>query len=431
MAFAPQSVQIEPLGLGMKSENIVVVGAGIVGAATAIWLQRAGFNVTVIDKGAPGMGASFGNGGILASCSVAPVTAPGMIAKAPGYLLDPNFPLFLRWGYLPKLVPWLVQYLSFANVKDTKRIAAALSTIIGDSLEQHQALTQGTSAAKWVQPSEFNFAYKDRAAFEADSFTWELRKDAGFVPEIIEGPAVQEHEPILGPATSLLAVNKNHGFILNPGAYVQNLIDVLVELGGRFVQAEVTDFDLSGGQISAVDTDKGRFACDKAVLAAGVWSGALMKKLGMKVPLEAERGYHILFKNPNVVPKNPLMLTSAKFVATPMQLGVRCAGVVEFGGLSDKPSKAPLMLLRKKIKELLPDLEAASDEEWLGFRPAPTDSLPFIGQVGASQVYTAFGHHHVGLTGGPKTGRLVAGMIAGKSPNNDMSAYEPLRFSNR
>lgn len=413
----------------MPSDHIAIIGAGIVGAASAIWLRRAGYEVTLLDKGVPGMGASFGNGGILASCSVVPVTGPGLLRKSPGYLADPNFPLFVRWSYLPKLVPWLTKYMSHANEADTRRISQGLTTIVGDSLEQHQALTAGTDATKWVQESDYSFAYPDRAAFEADSFAWQLRKEAGFEPSFIEGRDVQEAEPILGDNTQFLAVMKNHGFILNPGSYVGDLVKLFEEMGGTFVQAEARDFDLSGGQIAAIDTSAGRIHCNKAVVSSGVWSKPLMQKLGLNVPLEAERGYHIVFKGANLKPNNPMMLTAGKFVATPMDYGVRCAGVVEFGGLSEKPSKAPLKLLRRKAKEMFPDLTSVSDEEWLGYRPAPSDSLPLIGELGKTGVYSAFGHHHIGLTGGPKTGRLVADMIAGNHSNNDIRPFEPMRFS--
>jgi D-amino-acid dehydrogenase len=413
----------------MKTEHIIIIGAGIVGAATALWLKRAGHEVTLIDKGEPGMGASYGNGCLLASCAMVPVTTPGLISKGPKYLFDPKFPLFLRWGYTPKLLPWLMKYLSFANDADTRRIAKSLTHIVGDSVEQHQALTQGTPAAKWIQESDYNFAYKDRAAFEADAYVWELRREAGFIPEIIEGPAVQEHEPILGKNTTLLAVNKNHGYILNPSNYVKDLVKLLVDMGGRFIQAEVKDFDFSGGQVSAVDTDKGRFDCDKAVISAGIWSKPLMQKLGLKVPMEAERGYHVLFKSPNITPRYPMMVAAGKFVATPMDQGLRCAGVVEFGGLDETPSKAPLALLRRTVAETFPKMQAAEEEEWLGFRPAPTDSLPLIGELGSSGVYTAFGHQHIGLTGGAKTGRMVANLISGQPMNLDMRPYQPDRFA--
>ncbi|ANP35909.1 FAD-binding oxidoreductase [Phaeobacter gallaeciensis] len=413
----------------MSAPQTIVIGAGIVGAATAIWLRRAGHEVTLIDKGEPGMGASYGNGCILASCAIVPVTTPGLLPKGPKYLMDPNFPLFMRWSYAPKLVPWLVKYLSHANDGDTRRIAKGLTNVIGDSVEQHQALTRGTPAAKWVQESDYCFAYENRAAFDADKYVWDLRREAGFVPELIEGAEVQEREPILAPEMKLLAVMKNHGFILNPGKYVQDLVKLLQEMGGRFVQAEVKDFDLSGGRISAVDTDKGRFECREAVLATGVWSKPLMQKLGLNVPLEAERGYHIVFKGPSQTPNNPMMLASGKFVATAMDQGLRCAGVVEFGGLSEEKSKAPLALLRRKVKQCFPQMVAESEEEWLGYRPAPSDSLPLIGEVGSTGVYAAFGHHHVGLTGGAKTGRMVADMIAGQPSNIDLRPYEPDRFA--
>lgn len=412
----------------MNSEHIIVIGAGIVGASSAIWLRRAGFDVTLLDKGRPGMGASYGNGCILANSSVVPVTGPGLVRKSPSYLADPNFPLFMRWSYVPKLLPWLIKYLSFANESDTRRISQGLATIVGDSLEQHKALTAQTKAAKWVQSSNYSFAYADRAAFNADAFGWQLREEAGFIPDLIEGRAVQEEEPILGFGTQLLAVLKDHGFILNPGSYVQDLVSVLKELGGKFVQAEVKDFELSGGKITAIDTNIGRMHCDKAIISSGIWSKPLMQKLGLNVPLEAERGYHIVFEQPSQKPNNPMMLAAGKFVATAMDQGLRCAGVVEFGGLSEKKSKAPLQLLRRKVQEFFPKLSFVSEQEWLGYRPAPTDSLPFIGELSASGVFTAFGHHHIGLTGGPKTGRLVADMIAGHHPNTDIRPFDPMRF---
>lgn len=413
----------------MNNKKVIVIGAGIVGVSSAIWLRRAGYAVTLIDKGEPGMGASYGNAGLLAACAVVPVTVPGLLLKGPKMLFDPSFPLFMRWSYLPKLVPWMARYMSNANDKDTRRIARGITTIIGDSLEQHQALTVGTDAAKWVQESEYSFAYPDRAAFQDDAYAWELRREAGFVPELIEGPAVQEKEPILAKSFGFLAVNKNHGFILNPAGYVKDLVKVLKAEGGKFVCADVRDFDLGGGQISAVETDQGRMECDRAVLATGVWSKPLLGKLGLNVALEAERGYHIVYRDPNIRPNSPMMVTTGKFVATPTDEGLRCAGFVEFGGLKDKKSQAALRLMRKKVGEVFPTMRSSTEEEWLGFRPAPSDSLPLVGEVGNTGVFTAFGHQHIGLTGGPKTGRIVADMIAGNTMNIDTAPFAPNRFS--
>ena len=413
-----------------KAQHVVVVGAGIVGVSTAIWLLRAGLRVTIVDRQEPGEGTSFGNAGVLASCSVAPVTAPGLIAKAPKMLLDNNFPLFLRWSYLPKLAPWLIKYLSHANVEDTRRIAEGLTHLVGDSVEQHEALTKGTEAAKWMNRSDYVFAYQDRAAFDADGFTWDLRKRAGFTPDLIEGDAVREYEPLLGNGINLLAVMRDHGFVAAPGPYVKDLAKEAQKLGASFMKAELRDVSFTDGKVSELILDQGPLACDRVVLATGVWSKPLAKKLGLNVPLESERGYHILFDPAGDKLRAPIMVTTGKFVATPMANGLRCAGVVEFGGLEAGPSEKPLALMEHLVRSTFPKMSLSVKESWLGHRPAPSDSLPIIGDMKGTGVFAGFGHHHIGLTAGPKTGRLIADLITGTRMNLDLSPYSPGRFSN-
>ena len=413
-----------------QRKHVVVVGAGIVGVSAAIWLRRKGVDVTIVDRNRPGSAeaTSYGNAGVLAACSVAPVTAPGLLLKGPRMALDPNFPLFLRWSYLPRLMPWLLRYMSHANDKDTRRIAAGLAPITSDAVEQHQSLTKDTDAARWVQTTDYSFVYPDRAAFEADSYTWMLRKTAGFEPELLEGEAVREFEPNLAKDLNLLAVMHDHGYTKDPGAYVAALATEAEKLGATFHQTEVKDFDFTDGRVSSVLTTTGALDCSDVILATGVWSGPLARKLGLKVPLETERGYHMVFKSPENGPSTPLMVTTGKFVATPMDGGLRCAGVVEFGGLEAGPSKAPLELLQRKVQQSFPGLKFESTETWLGHRPAPSDSLPLIGEIGQTGVLAGFGHHHIGLTAGPKTGRILAGLVSGDRENTDLSAYDPMRF---
>jgi len=164
------------------------------------------------------------------------------------------------------------------------------------------------------------------------------------------------------------------------------------------------------------------------VLATGVWSKPLARKLGLNVPLESERGYHIVFKDPSIKLCSTYMIATGKFVATPMADGLRCAGMVEFGGLDAGPSAAPLKLLRKQVNLNFPTLKYSDSEEWLGHRPVTTDSLPVIGEIAGTRVYAGFGHHHIGLTGGPKTGRLISDLITQGGANIDLSAYDPGRF---
>ncbi len=410
------------------TKNVVVIGAGIVGVSTAIWLQRAGADVTIIDRAGPGKGTSHGNAGVLAAAAMVPVTTPGLIKKAPGMLFNPDFPLYLRWSYLPKIAPWLVKYLSNANDADTRRIARDLAPIVTDSVSQHKSLVSELGLDAWVTESDYCFAYTDEAAFQSEAYVWALRRDAGFEPELIRGGDVQDYEPNISPNVGLIAALKDHGFIRDPGGYVQALAKAFEGMGGKIIEAEVKDFDLSGGRISGLETTIGRVDCDDAVLATGVWSKPMMKKLGLNIPLESERGYHIVYEDATGGPSRPTMIASGKFVATPMAQGVRCAGIVELGGLDAGPSDAPLNFLRKKAKETFPNLKATAEIEWLGHRPAPTDSLPLIGQIGKTGVFTAFGHHHIGLTGGPKTGRLVAGLVMEQPANQDLTAYAPQRF---
>lgn len=412
------------------NRNVAVIGAGIVGVSTAIWLQRDGHDVTLIDRAGPAEGASYGNGGVLASCSVVPVTVPGLLWKAPGMLVSPDQPLFLKWGYLPRLLPWLLRYLAHANAADVNRIAAALADIVGDSLNDHRALAQGTGAEKWIVPSDYLYVYDDRAHYRRDAFGFGVRRANGFVWDELDGAAFHAYDPAFGPGLNFAARFGGHGHIADPGRYVRDLAAHFQARGGRILIAEVEDIVREAGRVTGVRAEGETIACDAAVIATGAWSAGLMARLGLKVPLESERGYHVELWEPSVMPRAPVMIASGKFVATPMDGRLRLAGIVEFGGLEAEPSRAPFELLKRNIAQALPGLRWRQTTEWMGHRPAPADSIPVIGAVpGVAGAYAGFGHHHVGLTGGPKTGRLLAQLIGGRKPNVDLNVYSPARFA--
>lgn len=414
------------------SKTVVIIGAGIVGVSTALWLQRDGHQVILIDRGEPGEGTSYGNGGVLASCSIVPVTGPGLIRKAPYMALSRNQPLFLKWGYLPRLMPWLAKYLRHANAADTRRIATALKEIVGDSLADHQALAGGTRAEKWIVPSDYLFIYNDRAHYDTDAFGWSVRREHGYVWDELEGDAFHSYDPAFAPNLNFATRLRNHGRITDPGKYVKDLAAEIEAAGGQILRADVNDVVRENCTVTGVRAGGETIACDAAVIATGVWSGPLCKKLGLSVPLESERGYHLEFFNPSVMLKSPVMVASGKFVMTPMQGRLRAAGIVEFGGLDAAPSRAPFDLLLRNVKAALPGLTWSDTEEWMGHRPAPSDSIPVIGEIpGTKGAFTGFGHHHIGLTGGPKTGRLLAQMISGRQPNVDLTPYNPARFAGR
>ena len=263
----------------------------------------------------------------------------------------------------------------------------------------------------------------------ADQFGWNIRREMGFEFEELEGDAFHELEPAFKGQADLGVRLPHHGSITDPGAYVTALAEYATGQGAELVISDVTDVDIDGGHVSSVTTSTGTLACDELVLATGVWSGPLAEKLGTNVPMESERGYHIELINPSIQPNNPVMVASGKFVATPMEGRLRCAGIVEFGGLDAPPSLAPFELLERQIKALMPGITYDRIERWMGHRPAPTDSIPVIGPFSnAVNAYGAFGHHHIGLTGGPKTGRMIADMVANRASNADLSMYSPSRF---
>ena len=411
----------------MARLHIAVVGAGIVGVSTAEWLRRDGHQVTLIDRAAPGQGTSFGNAGVIARCSVVPVPVPGLLKKVPA-MLRADGPLFLRWSYLPRLLPWLLPYLRNASRDRVVAIAEGLAHLVADAWDQHQSLARGTPAEAFLRASDYLFLYTNRAAFDGDRFGWSIRADHGFVGEERDAAALRDLDPALNPRYAFGYAMPDHGYVVDPAAYVAALADWFSGQGGTLTRADVAAIRPTAAGVE-LDTDAGLIAADQAVLATGVWSKRLAEKLGHRISLESERGYHIEFAEPSHRPVCPYMVADTKFVATPMTGGVRAAGLVEFGGLAAGPSTGPQRLLETGIKRIYPDFSYASKRVWLGHRPATADSLPMLGpSPRAANIHFAFGHQHVGLTAGPKTGRLVADAIARRRSNVDLTPFRVDRF---
>jgi len=413
--------------------NIVVAGGGITGVSAAEWLRRDGHDVTLIDRIAPGDSGqtSYGNAGILARCAVVPVPVPGVWKKAPKMLLDPDGPLFLRWSYLPRLLPWLIPFLRNGRRDKVEAIADALMPLIGDTVEQHQSLARGTPAERWIKTGEYSYLYPDRAAFQGDAFGFALRKAHGFDWEERDRDALVAIDPELGPAYGFAATFQDHGWISDPGRYVADLATWFESQGGKLRRDEISEIlPLEGGR-AAVIAGGERFEADRVVVATGAWSTRLARGLGHEPAMESERGYHVWLRGPSIRPPHPYMLADAKFVVTPMDAGLRCAGLAEYGGLDAPASKAPIELFKRRVRKLYPTLTWDGEDTWLGHRPSTIDSLPLIGpSPKAPGVVFAFGAQHLGLTMGPKTGRLVADLIAGNKPNIDMTPYKVGRFDN-
>jgi D-amino-acid dehydrogenase len=362
-----------------------------------------------------------------------PVSVPGLIWKAPGMLLDPDSPLYLRWAYLPRLLPWLIPYLLNGRRKKVEAIAGGLAALVGDSVDQHLSLARGTPAERFIQRGYYTAIYRDRAAFEADGFGFALRKAHGFEWEEWDRATLRDHDPELSETYGFGAALKDHGFISSPAGYVAALAGHFEREGGVFLQGEVADIAQTDGGHAAITMVGGALReADRVVLAAGVWSGKLAAKLGHNAAMEAERGYHLMLSGVSHKPPGPYMVGDAKMAVTPMDDGLRFAGTVDFGGIDGPPQTAPLDGLRKRVRQLYPNLRWQGETTWMGQRPSTVDSLPLIGPLPKSPcIHFAFGGQHLGLTMGPRLGRMTADMIGGRKPNIDIAAYRVDRFDRR
>ncbi len=414
-----------------RTPHIAVVGAGIVGVSCALHLQRLGATVALIDRHEVGnpAAASYGNAGILARCAIVPVLTPGMLPKVPAMLLSRDAPLFMRWSYLPHLLPWLIPCIRSSSRERVEYIVRNLTPLLFDSVGQHHDLARGTDAERWIRPCEYLYLYKSRDAFERDSFAWRLRREHGYEWETLQDDAIRELEPSLSTEYQFAVILKDYGMIAHPANYVRDLAKSFAAAGGDVIQAEIKRVDTHNNGVVLRAEQHDIEAC-QVVIAAGAWSDNLATKLGANVPLESERGYHLDLLQANKQPAIPIMDVARKFVITPMQDSLRLAGVVEFGGLNAPASIAPAKLLLRGAKALLPGLEYQAKKDWMGHRPATSDSLPVIGPATAScRVCFAYGHHHVGLTAAPKTGRIVAQWVMGLQPDINLDAYRCDRFS--
>jgi D-amino-acid dehydrogenase len=421
--------------------HVVVIGAGIVGAATAVELLRDGHQVSIVEPGDPGgeQAASYGNGCMLSPSSVVPMSAPGLWKKVPGWLADPLGPLALRWRYLPKALPWLRRFLAAGSTRaKVHRIAAALRPLVVDCPARHQKLAGEAGVGHLIHRNGQLHVFPDRAAYEAEKFSWDVRAAQGVKWVELDENELRQHEPSIDRRYKLGFFMEAGGHCSDPGAYVAALVAHAQAQGAKLVRGRATGFDIAGGRLRAVRTEAGEIACaiscDRAVIAAGAWSRTLARMVGDRVQLETERGYHAMIANPEVAPRMPVMPSDGKMANTPTAHGLRIAGQVEIAGLAAAPNWKRAEILRDFALRMFPglprDLPASRVKVWMGHRPSTPDGLPCIGPAsGCADVVHAYGHGHIGLAAGATTGRLAADIVGGKPPSIDPAPYDPARFN--
>ena len=413
--------------------HVVIVGAGVVGACCASYLQRQGARVTLIDRQPPGDegAASFGNAGSLSPSSLVPTPAPGMLRKAPGWLLREDGPLTVRWSYLPKLAPWLVRFIRAGDDAEHQRKAsAALAALHAPTLDFHSELAAAAGVGHLVAPVEYLHVYGSEASYAGAEREWTIRREHGTDFEVLDRSAVREAEPDLAPHYVKGVMARGQGRTLNPGRLVRAYVDRVVANGGELRLAEVTGFEVRGNRVAAARTGDGTVEGDAFVLSAGAFSRKLTDRLGLGgLPLDTERGYHVTCPDPGVTLSRTVMEADCKFVANPMAMGVRFAGMVEMAGVDAPPNPRRAAVIKRLAKRMYPKLNLEGATEWMGRRPSMPDGLPVIGPSPRHEnLWLAFGHGHTGMIAGPMTGRIVTGMITGPMPNLDVTPFRADRF---
>ncbi|HJU15067.1 MAG TPA: FAD-dependent oxidoreductase [Stellaceae bacterium] len=408
--------------------SVIVVGAGIVGLCCARFLQRDGHRVTVIDPREPGDGASFGNAGIIATCEVWPLATPGVLSRIPLMLLDPDGPVTVRWRYLPRIAPWLARFVAAARPRRVEAIAAALAALCAGAVPAYDALLRPTGASDLMRRPGWLKVYATARGFAETAAERALLSRHGVRCEILTADEIRQLEPALAPLFGRALFFPDCGLVLNPKRLVTSLAQAFIAEGGLLLRETVSGFALEGGK-KAVLTERSRHPADAIVLAAGAWSRPLAARLGAPVPLDTERGYHLMFDSPAATLRRPVLWGEHYFNLVPMEHGLRLASGVEFAGLALPPDYRRVERMARFARIMLPDLPAAPRSRWLGFRPSLPDSLPVLGRSGRhDDVYFAFGHQHLGLTLGAVSGRIIADLVAGRDPGLDLAPYRAERW---
>ena len=416
--------------------HVVVIGAGIVGAACALELLRDGHRVTIVEPGEPGgeQAASYGNGTLLNPSSIIPMSSPGIWKKVPSYLSDPLGPLAIRWSYLPKVLPWLRRFLAAGSTPEkVGAIGKALRPLLFQAPERHRKLAEEAGVADLITKQGVLFAYPNRAAFEAEALSWKVRADNGVTWLELDEDELRQREPSLDRHYKFALLVEENGQCRDPGAYVAALIRHAVDQGAILRRARATGFRIEARHLRSVTTEGDEIPCERAVIAAGAWSKILARQVGDTVPLETERGYHIVIRDPGIEPRYPVMPSDGKMGCAMTPQGLRLGGQVELAGLEADPNWQRADVLLKFARKVYPGIpEGLSLDKvkvWMGHRPSMPDGLPCLGPAsGCPDVVYAFGHGHVGLTAGATTGLVVADIIAGRTPRVDLAPYAAKRF---
>ena len=407
----------------------VVIGAGIIGSAIAHDLQKRGRQVVLVERDAPGKGASFGNMASIAVTEFMPASRPSVWRQIPGWMLDPEGPVRVRPAYMPRLVPWFLRFIAASRPSKLRELEAQGAALCGRALADTQALLRETGLEDQISQAGCLSLYTDAAEFRADREHIEILERFGFAHEVISGAALRAQEPALSDKIGMAVRFPDNRSMKDPYKLVLALAARFQASGGQLIQGAVVGFTRSD-KITAVRLADGReIAADEVVICAGAYSARLSKLLVEPIPLDTERGYHTQIMAPGIEMRHSIIWPARAFMVTPTAGGIRVGGTVEMAGLEAPPDYRRAKVTVRRAQTALPGLRCDDFTEWMGHRPALPDTVPILSASAKTKgVFYATGHGHLGLTYAATTARLMGDLITGVGSVLDLHPYRINRF---
>ncbi len=399
--------------------RIIVIGAGVIGLSAALMAQARGLSVTVVDREGPAAGASAGNAGAFAFTDILPLASPGILRKAPKWLLDPLGPLTIPPAYALQIAPWLYRFWRACSPRAVAASTSAQTALMDLSKAELEPFLAATGTLGMLRKDGNLQVYESEAEFRAALPGWQVRDAHGIAFRHMVAAEMAELQPGLSPRFMKGTFTPGWFSIADPKDYVLVLAEKFRAQGGMILQAEVTGLQPQDSMVY-IQTRGEALQADHVVLAAGAFSHRIAATIGEKIPLETERGYNTTLPPDAFDLRCQITFGGHGFVVSRLSTGIRVGGAVELGGLSLPPNYKRSKAMLQKAKAFLPGLNTEGGTQWMGFRPSLPDSLPAIGRSKASPlVIHAFGHGHLGLTQSAGTARLVADLLSDAPPTLD------------
>ncbi|MFN3723171.1 MAG: NAD(P)/FAD-dependent oxidoreductase [Paracoccaceae bacterium] len=408
--------------------HVIVIGAGVIGLSSALALQARGMQVTVLDREGPAAGASAGNAGALAFSDILPLASPGILRKAPRWLLDPLGPLSVPPRYALRIAPWMFHFWRACQPARVERSTAAQTLLMDLSRAELEPFLQDTGTHGMLRKDGNLQVYESQAERDAALPGWRARAAHGIDFRHMDAEEMAQIQPGLSPRFTHGTFTPGWYSISDPRLYVLALAERFRAQGGQIERAQVTAVT-PGADGVTVTAQGASWQADHTVLAAGAFSRDLARGLGDRIPLETERGYNTTLPPAAFDLRMQVTFGGHGFVVTRLSTGIRVGGAVELGGLVLPPNYKRAAAMLTKAQAFLPGLDPQGGTQWMGFRPSLPDSLPAIGPSRASRrVIYAFGHGHLGLTQSTGTARMVADFVTQSPPAIDPQYFSAQRF---